>query len=101
MKRKVTKSVSGIESATMRPVRKPSDTKLTSSTMPTASERERVNSCTERFTVSGWLFTRASSRPTGSSCSKRSTCTSSALPSAMMSPRGTMETAMPRASRPM
>ncbi len=71
MKRNVTAMVSGIESATMSPVRNPSDRKLTSSTMPTASASERVNSRTERFTVAGWSFTRCSSMPTGSSFSRR------------------------------
>ena len=101
MKRNVTKSVSGIESATIRPVRSPSDRKLTTSTMATASASERVNSPTERFTVAGWSLTRSSSRPTGSSRSMCSTSPSSALPSSMMSPRGTIDTAIPSASLPM
>ncbi len=100
MKRNVTAKVSGIDSATMRPVRRPSDRKLTSSTMATASARVRVNSRTERFTAVGWSFTRSSSRPTGSSACRRCTSASSASPRAMMSPRGAMETATPSASRP-
>ncbi len=101
MKRNVTASVSGMESATMSPVRSPRERKLTTSTIATASVSERVNSCTERFTVAGWSFTRSSSRPTGNSFSMRSIWASSAWPSAMMSPRGTIETAMPSASLPM
>ncbi len=101
MKRNVTASVSGIESATMSPVRSPSVRKLTASTIVTASASECVNSEIDRFTVEGWSFTRSSSRPTGNSFSMRSTCSSRAWPSAMMSPRGTMETAMPSAGLPM
>ena len=44
MKMKTMASTKGTESATMMPVRKPSETKLTPSTITSASRNERVNS---------------------------------------------------------
>ena len=55
--RKVSASTSGMHSATTRPVRKPSDRKLTTSTMTTASARLFLNSCTDSSTTRGWSLT--------------------------------------------
>ena len=82
------------------PVRKPSETRLTASTMITASASERTNSFTERCTACGWLVTCASSSPTGRSRRSRSTSRSRFAPSSMMSPPFTIETPMPSASFP-
>ena len=53
MNKNVTASTSGMHSATTTPVRKPSEIKLTSSTIATASIRVRMNSRTERLTTVG------------------------------------------------
>ena len=60
-------STSGTEAATTMPVRQPRLTRLTASTMTSASSSERSNSHTASFTTSGWSATRSSSTPYGSS----------------------------------
>ncbi len=98
--RKVAASTSGIDSATTKPVRKPSEARLTPSTMSTASASERTNSFTERWTACGWLVTCASSSPTGSSRARRAISRSRLAPSSMMSPPLTIDTPIPNASLP-
>ena len=75
MNRKVIASTSGMVSATTRPGRtssrnglvcRPSATKLTASTISTASISVWMNSLTDAVTARGWFDTRCSSMPTGS-----------------------------------
>jgi hypothetical protein len=63
---KVIASTSGIDSATTRPVRSPSEKKLTSSTIATASVSTRMNSPTDSSTAAGWSATLRSCMPAGS-----------------------------------
>jgi hypothetical protein len=93
-------STSGIDSATTRPVRRPSEKKLTSSTIATAIASVSTNSPTERATARGWSATRSSSRPTGKVFCRRATVVSRSRPSPMMSPPARIETARPSASLP-
>ncbi len=53
MKMNTTASTKGTESATMIPVRAPSEAKLTSRTIINASMKERVNSLTASSTTLG------------------------------------------------
>jgi len=53
MKMKTSASTSGTDMATTMPVRKPNDTKLTPSTITSASRKERVNSVTAASTTFG------------------------------------------------
>ena len=101
MAAKVIASTSGMVSATTMPDCRPSEKKLTSSTMPTASASVSTNSATESRTAEGWSETCSRRMPTGSVFCRRANSTRSALPSAMMSPPGFIDTAMPMPSRPM
>ena len=87
--------------ATTSPVRSPSEKKLTSSTMHTASVSTRMNSPTDSRTASGWSLTLRSSMPAGNACCRRANSCSSASPSRRMSPPSFIATAMPIASCPM
>ena len=60
-------STSGTESPTTMPVRQPRLSRLTASTMASASSSERSNSQSDSLTVVGWSATRSSSTPYGSS----------------------------------
>ena len=60
-------STSGTDSATTMPVRQPSDRKLTTSTIASASAKLRRNSETECSTICGWSAICVTSMPTGSS----------------------------------
>ena len=94
-------STSGIDSATTRPVRKPSEKKLTASTIATAIASVSTNSPTERATARGWSVTRSRSRPTGRFVlhardrRRRDSCRAW-----MMSPPSRIDTAMPSAFLP-
>ena len=94
-------STSGMLTATTRPVRRPSEKKLTSNTMATASASTRMNSPTDSCTASGWSLTLSSSMPVGNVCCRRANSPSSVSPRARMSPPSFIDTAMPSASRPM
>ena len=98
---KVIASTSGIEMATTSPVRKPSEKKLTSSTMVTASARTRTNSPTDSRTASGWSETLRSSMPAGRVCCSWAKRASSASPRRRMWPPSFIATAIPIASWPM
>ena len=89
-------SVNGTESATMMPVRKPSERKLTAITMPTATANLNRNSPIASSTTCGWLAMRVNSMPTGRSARIAFSATASALPRsitlaplAMATPRAT------------
>ena len=62
---KVTPITSGMVSATTRPVRKPSERKLTAMTMITASTRARTKPPTASSTTLGWSVYCEISMPTG------------------------------------
>ncbi|MNM53821.1 hypothetical protein D3C81_649300 [compost metagenome] len=101
MTKNVIASTSGIDTATTRPVRRPSEKKLTSNTITTASVSTLMNSPTESFTACGWSDTLRSSMPVGSVFCSRANCSSRVLPSWRMSPPFFIATAMPMASSPM
>ena len=67
MTTKVMASTSGIDSATTSPARRPRLTKLTTSTMATASNSARVKPPTASSTTTGWSETRCTPTPTGRS----------------------------------
>ncbi len=101
MAAKVMASTSGIDSATTRPVRTPSEKKLTSSTITSASISTLTNSPTLVFTAAGWSETLRSCMPAGSSCCSRANSCCSASPSIRMSPPLFIDTARPMAGSPM
>ena len=80
MTTKVIASTSGIDTATTSPVRKPSEKKLTSSTIATASASTLTNSPTDSSTARGWSDTWRSSMPAGSACWRRANSERSAPP---------------------
>ena len=90
-----------MDSATTRPVRKPSEKKLTSSTMTTASASTCTNSATPARTAAGWSDTFLRVMPTGRFSCRRANLVSSTSPRRMMSPPARMDTAMPMAFSPM
>ncbi|MNN46698.1 hypothetical protein D3C81_1610900 [compost metagenome] len=94
-------STRGIARATTRPVRRPSEKKLTNSTMTSASTSTWTNSPTPALTAAGWSETLRSCMPAGRLRAKRSNSPSSALPSTRMSPPSFIDTARPIASSPM
>ena len=69
---KVIASTSGIDSATTSPARMPRLTKLTASTIATASNSARVKPPTASSTTTGWSETRCTPTPTGRSPTIRS-----------------------------
>ncbi|MCY1307163.1 hypothetical protein D9M70_570660 [compost metagenome] len=110
MNRKVTASTSGIDSATTSPGRtssrsgrvcKPSATKLTASTITTASISTRTNSPTDCLTALGWSCTWSISMPTGSWPRSFSKAARRSLPSWMMSPPFCIEMPSPITSLPL
>ncbi|MNO68653.1 hypothetical protein D3C76_594920 [compost metagenome] len=94
-------STSGMARATTSPVRSPSEKKLTSSTMISASTSTWTNSPTPALTAAGWSETLRSSMPAGRLRARRSNSPSRALPSTRMSPPSFIDTARPMASSPM
>ncbi|MCY1506212.1 hypothetical protein D9M68_404530 [compost metagenome] len=94
-------STSGMDSATTRPVRRPREKKLTSSTMTRASVSTRTNSPTPVFTAAGWSDTLRSCMPAGRVSCRRANSPSSAWPSTRMSPPDFIDTARPMAFSPM
>ena len=101
MTKNVIASTSGIDSATTRPVRTPSDRKLTSSTMTTASVSTLTNSPTDSSTAAGWSETLCSSIPAGRVACSSAKRASSVSPSSRMSPPCFIDTPMPIALSPM
>jgi hypothetical protein len=87
--------------ATTRPVRRPSEKNVTSSTMATASASTLTNSPTPSRTAAGWSATLRSCMPAGSVCCRRENSVSRRSPRRRMSPPGFIDTAMPSASSPM
>ena len=98
---KVIKSTSGIDSATTKPGRMPSEKKLTASTMTTASNRLFLNSCTDSSTTRGWSDTAWICTPTGKRACTRLTVASTCLPRRSTSPPLRMLTAKPMAGSPL
>ena len=101
MPTKVMASTSGTESATMMPVRTPRLMNDTTRTMASASSSDEVNSSNDWSTTSGWLATRCTVTPTGSSRSISVIVASSALPSVWTLPPGAMTTPRPITSLPL
>ena len=101
MTRNVSASTSGMHSATTRPVRRPSEKKLTSSTMTTASSRLFLNSCTDSSTTRGWSETAWICTPIGRFAWMRATVAVSCSPRRITSPPLRMLTASPTASSPL
>ncbi len=101
MHKNVSASTSGIDSATTSPVRKPSEKKLTTSTMATASARLFLNSCTEACTTFGWSLTACTSTPSGRLACTRATVAVSCWPRRITSPPLRMLTARPTAGWPL
>ncbi|MNV54861.1 hypothetical protein D3C71_1470750 [compost metagenome] len=93
-------STTGIEITTTMPVRRPKDTRLTTSTMATASATERRNSSTESDTASGMLDTSVSVRPAGSCAFSFSKVVSRDSPSRTTSWPGCMVMPMPNTGAP-
>ena len=100
MPRKVAASTSGMLSATTRPARRPRLSRLTASTMITASISEWMKMPTASPTIFGWSLTLPYSTPTGRSALSCCMRASRLRPSCSTSPLGTIEMAMPMASRP-
>ena len=110
MNKNVIASTSGMVSATTRPGRassrnglvcKPSATKLTISTMTTASINVWMNSPTDAVTARGWSDTRCSSMPTGSLALICATVASSPSPITMILPPFSIDTPRPMISLPL
>ena len=98
--RNVAASTSGMVSATTSPVRAPSDRKDTTSTIATASSRERMNSPTEFFTTAGWSETCSNSMPRGNPALRRAIVSLRSVPSCKTSPVAIIDTARPIAGLP-
>ena len=111
MNRNVTASTSGIVKPTTRPghtsmrsfglVCRPSERKLTASTITTASISTCTNSPTEFCTDFGWFCTCSISMPIGSFARILSTVARRSLPSWMMSPPLVIEMPRPMTSLPL
>ncbi len=97
---KVIASTNGIENATTKPVRKPSEKKHTTNTISSASISTCTNSPTLSFTAAGWSETLRNSIPKGKVSCRRANSASNALPSTKISPPSRMATAMAKASSP-
>lgn len=97
----VTASTTGIEITTTIPVRRPSDTRLTISTIAIASATASRKSSTERATACGMLDTSVSRRPAGSCACNAFELASSALPSRITSPPGCIVMPMPSTALPL
>jgi hypothetical protein len=101
MARKVSASTSGMHSATTKPVRMPSEKKLTTSTIATASKRLFLNSCTDSCTTRGWSDTAWTCTPTGRLACTRCTVACSCSPRRITSLPLRMLTARPTAGCPL
>ena len=98
---KVIASTSGIVSATTSPARRPRLTKLTTSTMATASNSARVKWPTASSTTTGWSETRCTPTPTGSSPMIWSISACSASPNSSRLAPAFMPMASPIAGSPL
>ena len=98
---KVIASTSGIASDTTKPARTPSETKLTASTISTASTRARMKWSTLSFTTCGWSATLCTSMPIGRPCSSSAMRASSAVPKSRMLPPSRMPMLSPMAGAPL
>ena len=96
----VTASTTGMEITTTMPVRMPSDTRLTASTMATASATERRKSSTECDTARGMLETSVSVRPAGNWAVSSPNLAASARPRCTTSWPGCMVMPMPSTGLP-
>ena len=88
-------STSGIEIATTAPARRPRLTRLTPSTMATASHSASMNSSTACSTVTGWSATSVGSIPTGRFAVISAMACSTLCPRARTSPPLRMAMASP------
>ncbi|KAG1248038.1 hypothetical protein G6F68_013952 [Rhizopus microsporus] len=100
MNRAVTASTTGIEISTTMPVRSPSDTRLTISTMATASATDRRKSSTECETACGMLDTSVKVRPAGNWAFSFSKVVPNDLPRRTTSCPGCMVMPMPSTGAP-
>ena len=97
---KVMASVTGTDRATTMPVRQPSDTKDTNSTMTSASRKERSNSNSDSSTTLGWSAIWVASMPCGTPAMKPRVAASTPAPkSRMLAPRA-ITTPTPSAGLP-
>jgi len=94
-------STSGIEQATTRPARMPRLTKLTASTITTASNSALVKPPTACLTTTAWSDTVWTPTPTGRSSTTRSMRFFSAAPNTCMLPPAFMPMARPMAVWPL
>ncbi len=101
MMTKVIASTRGMAIATTSPARMPRLTKLTASTIATASNRALVKPDTASSTTFGWSDTRCTPMPTGSSPSMRVISSCSASPKASRLAPDFMPTARPMAGSPL
>ena len=100
MTTKTMAKTSGTDSATTMPVRQPSDRKLTTRTMISASAKERVNSPMACWTTAGWSATCSMSMPRGSEAVNSATAFFTSSPSASMLAPLAMTTPRPTAALP-
>ncbi len=93
-------STRGTHSATTMPARQPSEMKLTSSTMASASTKVSMNSDTECSTTFAWSAIWVTSMPTGSVWMIASIATLRSSPSLMMLEPSCIDTPRPIAGLP-
>ena len=96
-----TASTSGTDVATTRPERHPSEMKLTTSTMASASTNERRNSLTDSSTTRGWSVIWSISTPVGTCALASAIASLSRLPSSRTLAPLVMATTTPTASLPL
>ncbi len=101
MTTKTTASTSGTDVATTRPERHPRKTKLTTSTMASASTNERRNSPTDSSTTRGWSVIWSISTPVGTCALASAIASLSFLPSSRTLAPLVMATTTPTASLPL
>ena len=94
-------STSGTLIATTRPVRQPSDRKLTISTMASASRKLSWNSATSLATTCDWSFSRTASIPSGRVGAIACIRSATRRPRSRILPPCAMETASARAGLPL
>ncbi len=95
-----TASVSGNDSATIRPARPPRARKLITRMMAIACHSDSMNSLMAVSTTSGWFATSSGVTPTGRSAVMPATAASTFLPSASTSPPSRIAIASPIAGCP-
>ena len=100
MTRNTIASTSGTDSATTMPVRQPSERKLTTSTISSASAKVWTNSDTDCSTICGWSAICVTSMPTGSSAMIALIARFRFSPSVTMLAPSCMDTPRPSAGLP-